>query len=165
MNTAILGHLKDIKNDSEYGIETLPMHLGVTVKGHGKTTKLIIPFRFRLLVLIIQMVNLIVAFIPIILYKTFYNGRINIFLLFAGLIMLSIMIMGSQIKIMWHRLFERNKLMKMMAVREIGTYFLAIVLIAPLIGWVLVLFFILLPLVWFLLVNLAFTGNPMQPPI
>ena len=165
MNTAILGHLKDIKNDSEYGIETLPMRLGVTVKGQGKTTQLIIPFRFRLLVLIIQMVNLIVAFIPIILYKTFYDGKINIFLLFAGLIVLSIMIMGSQIKIMWHNLFERNKLMKMMAVREIGTYFLAIVLISPLIGWVLVLFFILLPLAWFLLVNLAFSGNPMQPPI
>jgi hypothetical protein len=110
-------------------------------------------------------VNLSVAFIPIIFYKMFYDGSINVFLLFASLILISIMIIGSQIKIMWHKLFERNKLMKMMAVREIGTYFLAIVLIAPLIGWIMVLFFIILPLAWFLLINLAFTGNPMQPPI
>ena len=165
MNTAILGHLKDVKNDGEYGVETFPIHLGVKVKGEGKTPKLIIPMHFRFLVLIIQIVNLIVAFIPIIFYKKFYDGKIDIFLLFFGLIILSIMIMGAQIKIMWHKLFERNKLMRLMSVREIATYFLAIVLIAPLIGGIFVLFFILLPLVWFLLVNLIFSGNPMQPPI
>jgi len=165
MNTAILGHLKDVKNDGECGVKTFPIHLGVKVKGEGKTPKLIIPMNFRLLVIIIQIINLIVAFIPIIFYKKFYDGNVNIFLLSFWLIILSIMIMGSQIKIMWHKLFERNKLMRMMAVREIGTYFLAIVLIAPLIGWLFILFFIVLPLIWFLLINLALSGNPMQPSI
>jgi 4-hydroxybenzoate polyprenyltransferase len=165
INTAVLGHLKDVKNDGECGIQTFPIRFGVKVNGKGKTPKLIIPMNFRLLVLIIQSINLIVAFIPIIFYKNFYDGDVNIFLLFFGLVLLSIMVMGSQIKIMWHKLFERNKLMRMMAIREIATYFLAIVLIAPLIGWVLVLFFILLPLIWFPLTNLVFSGNPMQPQI
>jgi len=165
MNTAILGHLKDIKNDAEYGVVTFPMLLGVKVDEKGEIPKLIIPMRFRYLVLIIQLINLIIAFIPIMFYKKFYDGNINLLMLSLFLILISIMIIMSQIRIMWHRLFERNKLMRMMAVREIGTYFLAIVLISPLIGWVMVLFFILTPLVWFILVNLFFTGNPMQPPI
>jgi hypothetical protein len=165
MNTAILGHLKDVKNDSEYEVVTFPIHLGVKVEGKGKTPKLIIPLNFRFLVLTIQVINLLVAFIPIIFYKMFYNGNVNIFLLFFGLVLLTLMIMGAQIKIMWHRLFERNKLMRMMAVREIGTYYLAIVLIAPLIGWILIIILSLLPLAWFFFTNLIFSGNPMQPAI
>jgi len=165
INTAILGHLKDVKNDGEYGVKTFPIHLGVKVINKGKTPKLIIPMNFRILVLTIQIINLVFAFIPILFYKIFYDGNINVFLLLFVIILLSIAIIVSQIKIMWHKKFERNKLMRMMAVREINTYFLAIVLIAPLVGGMLVLFFILLPLVWFLLVNLIFTGNPMQPPI
>jgi 4-hydroxybenzoate polyprenyltransferase len=165
MNTAVLGHLKDIKNDSRYGVLTFPMIFGVKVKEEGKKSKLIIPMKFRLMVLIIQAINLFVAFIPIILFSKFYDHTVNIYLLILGLIFLSLMIFASQIKIMWHTLFERKKLMRMMAFREIGTYYLAVVLISPLIGWVLILIFTFLPLVWFLIVNMIFSGNPMEPSI
>lgn len=165
MNTAILGHLKDVKNDAEYGIKTFPVRFGVRVIDDGKIPKLIIPMNFRIMVIIIQIINLIVAFTPIIFYKRIYDGEINIFLLSSGLLFLSFMILGSQYKILWHTIFQRNKLMRMMAIREIGTYFLAIVLISPLISWVLLLVFIFLPLIWFIIINKIFTGNAMQPPI
>lgn len=165
INTAILGHLKDVKNDSECGIVTFPIRFGVRIKLVEKTQKLIIPMNFRFLALLIQIINLIVAFIPIIFYKTFYDGEVNPFLLFFGLLMVSIIVMGAQIKIMWYKYFERNILMRMMAVREIGAFLLAIVILLPLIGWLLALFFILLPLLWFLFVNLIISGNPLQPPI
>jgi len=165
INTAILGHLKDIKNDSECGVKTFPMSFGVRVKGEGKIPKLIIPINFRVFVLMVQIVNLVVVFIPIVFYKMFYNDNVNIFLLFFGLIVVSVVVMRSMIKIMWHRYFERNILMRMMAVREIGSFFLSVIILSPLIGWLLALFFVLLPLVWFLFANLIFSGNPLQPAI
>lgn len=165
INTAILGHLKDIKNDAEYGAKTFPMIFGVKVEGKGKTPKLIIPIGFKILVISIQILNLTVAFIPIIFYKKFYGGNINVILLSLSLILLSITIMISQVKTMWFKLFERNKLMKVMAVREIATYFLAIVLLAPLIGGILVLIYIFLPLIWFFVINKIFSGDPMRAAI
>jgi len=104
-NTAVLGHLKDIKNDCEFGVKTFPMIFGVKVKGGGKTPKLIIPMNFRLMIVAIQILNLIVAFIPIVFYKIFYDGSINVFLLFSGLAILSFMILFSQIKVMWFKIF------------------------------------------------------------
>ena len=165
INTAILGHLKDIKNDSEYGVKTLPMVFGVKVEGEGKTPKLIIPMGFRTFVIFIQIINLIVAFLPIIFYNKFYDGSVNLFLLSFSLIVLSIIILVSMIKTMWFKLFERNKLMKVMAVREIATYFFAPVLLLPLIGGVIALIYIFFPLIWFFIVNKLISGDPMRAAI
>jgi len=55
--------------------------------------------------------------------------------------------------------------MRLMAVREIATYFLAIVILAPMMGIILVLVYIFLPLIWFFIVNIIFTKNPMQAAI
>ena len=112
-----------------------------------------------------QIINLFIAFIPIIYYQRFYDGEINIFLLTLFLVLLAIMMMVSQIRTLWNKLFERNKLMRMMAVREIGAYFLAIVLLSPFMGPIFVLIYILVPFIWFIIVNIAFTGNPMQAAI
>lgn len=165
INTAILGHLKDIKNDSEFGVETLPMRLGVKVEGGGKTPKLIMPMGFRSLIIFIQIVNLFIAFIPMIFYQRFYDGDINLFLLLTGLILISIMMMISQIRTIRFKIFERNKLMSTMAVREISAYFLAIVLLSPQMGLIIVLIYVFLPLVWFFIINRAFTGEVMRAAI
>jgi 4-hydroxybenzoate polyprenyltransferase len=165
INTAILGHLKDIKNDSEYGAKTFPMLFGVKIEGDGKTPKLIIPMSFRTLVIFIQIINLFVAFLPIIYYKKFYDSGVNLFLLSFSLILISIIILVSMIKTMWFRLFERNKLMKVMAVREIATYFFAPVLLLPLIGGVIALIYIFFPLIWFFIVNKLISGDPMRAAI
>lgn len=165
INTAILGHLKDIKNDSEYGAKTFPMLFGVKIEGDGKTPKLIIPMGFRTLVIFIQIINLFVAFLPIIYYKKFYDSGVNLFLLSFSLILISIIILVSMIKTMWFRLFERNKLMKVMTVREIATYFFAPVLLLPLIGGVIALIYIFFPLIWFFIVNKLISGDPMRAAI
>jgi len=164
-NTAILGHLKDLKNDAKCGVETFPMRFGVKVKGDGKTPKLIIPMGFRVLVLIIQLINLIIAFIPLILLNRFYPGEVNILLLSLGLILVSLIMMASQIKVMFFKIFERNKLMRLMAVREIGAYLLAIILLSPFMGWLLALIYIFLPFTWFVIINRIFTGKSMQAAI
>jgi len=165
INTAILGHLKDVKNDSECGAITFPMRLGVKVEKEGNPPKIIIPMGFRVLTILVQVFNLIVAFIPIVYYKLFYDGDVNIFILAIGISILSIIIMVSLIRVLWHKFFERNKLMRMMAVREISAYFLSLVLVSPLIGIVLILILLVLPLLWFFLSNLLITGKPMQAPI
>lgn len=165
INTAILGHLKDIKNDAEYGVKTFPMIFGVKVEGKSRTPKLIIPMGFKALVLSIQIINLIIAFLPIIFYKKFYDGNVNLFLLFFCVILLSIIILVSMIRTMWFKLFERNKLMKVMAMREIATYFFAPVLLLPLIGGLIALFYIFFPLIWFFIVNKLISGDPMRAAI
>ena len=120
---------------------------------------------FRTLVIFIQIINLIVAFLPIIYFKKFYDGSINLFLLYFSLIVLSIIILVSMIKTMWFRIFERNKLMKVMAIREIATYFFAPVLLSPLIGGVMTLIYIFFPLIWFIIVNKLISGDPMRAAI
>jgi 4-hydroxybenzoate polyprenyltransferase len=165
INTAILGHLKDIKNDAEFGVKTFPMLFGVKVEGEGKTLKLIVPTFFKTFVIIIQIINLIVAFIPLLYYNIFYSIETNLNLLFVCLILISVMLMISQIRILWLKQFSRNKLMRIMAVREIGAYLLAIVILTPFMGWVFVLIYIFFPFIWFAVVNKAFTGNPMQVAI
>lgn len=165
INTAILGHLKDIKNDSEFGVLTLPMRLGVKVEGGGNTPKLIMPMGFRSIVIFIQIINLLIAFIPLFFYQRFYDGDINLYLLLTGLILISLMMMASQIKTIRFNIFERNKLMRTMAVREIGAYFLAIVLLSPQMGLILVLIYVFLPLIWFFVINRVFTGEVMRAAI
>jgi hypothetical protein len=66
---------------------------------------------------------------------------------------------------MWSKLFERNKLMKVMAVREIATYFFAPVLLFPLIGGIVALIYIFVPLIWFIIVNKLISGDPMRAAI
>jgi len=165
INTAILGHLKDIKNDAECGVETLPMRLGVKIKVTGKTPNLLIPNRFKAMVLIIQIINLSFAFIPLIYYTNFYSGEINIIILFIFLILISLMIFASQIKVLWHKKFERNKLMRLMAIREIGAYFLAIILLSPFMGLILSMIYVFLPFTWFIIINRIFTGKSMLAAI
>lgn len=165
INTAILGHLKDIKNDSEFGVKTFPMIFGVKVKREGKTPTLVIPMGFKTLVMVIQIINLIIALLPIIYYNKFYNGSVNLFLLSLSMIVLSIIILVSMIKIIYFKIFQRNKLMKVMAVREIATYFFAPVLLLPLIGGVMTLIYILFPFIWFIIVNKIISGDPMRAAI
>ncbi len=165
INTAILGHLKDIKNDSEFGVKTFPMVFGVKVEGDGKILKLIIPKGFRTFVVFIQIINLLIAFLPLIFYNKFYDGSINLYLLSLSLILLSIIIMVSMLKTMYFKFFERNRLMKVMAVREIATYFLAPVLLLPLVGGIIALIYIFFPLIWFFIVNKLISGDPMRAAI
>jgi len=167
MNTAILGHLKDIKNDAECGVNTFPVALGVCVRAVGDPPKLIIPHRFRVMVLGIQVANLALAFVPLVFFGFFYVPAqlFHVLVITVALILLSIMIMLSQYKILWTDRFERGKLMRIMSIREVSAYFLVIVLVYPMTGPVLAIIFLFLPLVWFVLVNFLFTKNPMQPAI
>ena len=165
INTAILGHLKDIKNDSECKVRTFPMLFGVKVKGEGEKPTLIIPNSFKSFVIAVQIINLGVAFIPIIYFERYYNINFNYIFVLIGLLFFSLFIMISQIKVLMQKKFERNKLMRMMAVREISAYYLAIVLLYPMMGLIFLLIFTFLPLIWFFIVNLVFTKNVMQAAI
>lgn len=168
MNTAVLGHLKDIQNDTECGLVTFPAYLGVKVEGKVKEPDLIIPFHFKIIVLTIQIINLELAFLPIYFVSEFYVGNISItilILLILGLLILSLFIIYAQIKVLWSKKFIRKKLMKVMAIREVCAYFLVIVIVGPMIGPILVVIFILLPFVWFMISNFIFSGSLMQPDI
>lgn len=162
INTAILGHLKDIKNDSECGAVTFPRLLGVRAK---KNDELIIPGHFWVLVMTIQFLNLAIAFIPIVLMDDLYPGEVRFIFLAMALTILSIIILGSMSFILSAKRFERGKLMRMMAIREISAYFLVIILIYPMVGAGAAALFIMAPLVWFLIVNKLLTKSSLQPAI
>jgi 4-hydroxybenzoate polyprenyltransferase len=166
-NTAILGHIKDLKNDAECGLRTFAIELGVRVDDRKDPPGLHIPINFRVMTILIQVLNLALAFIPIVFFSAFYKGTdlFTTIIVFLGLVLLSIFAMLAQVNTMWHKTFERGKLMQLMSVREVAVYFLVIVLVYPMVGPVLALVFIFLPLVWFAAVNWLFTGKVFQPAI
>lgn len=165
MNTAILGHLKDVENDGNAGVLTFPIYLGVRVSGKKQPPHLFIPPHFKGLTLAFQVLNLAVAFVPLIFWDEFYSGTRYWYVALGALILLTAFIMWAQFKILWYPVFDRKKLMRLMAVREVSAYFLVIALLIPICGPVVAAILVLLPFVWFLVVNFLFTGNPMEPPI
>lgn len=168
MNTAVLGHLKDVQNDGRAGILTFPIYMGVKIIGKiigtGKNPQLSIPMHFRTLVIVLQVFNIGIAFIPLIFWNAFYIEN-NYFIqeVFVILILLSVIIMASLIWILWYTVFNRKKLMRFMAVREVSAYFLVIGLLLPITGILIATLFVFMPLVWFIAVNYIFTGNPFEP--
>jgi hypothetical protein len=61
--------------------------------------------------------------------------------------------------------FRRDKLKRIFSVHEIATYYVAPIILLQLIGAFAVVFLLLLPLFWYMGLNLILYGRPLEPRV
>jgi 4-hydroxybenzoate polyprenyltransferase len=159
-NNAIEGGLKDADHDATAGACTLAYVLGVRVRNR----RLIIPNTFKFASYAIKLAHITIIFILIYLavikINTFFDYIHLIIILF-----LIIIIFFTLNEFLSHKKFQRDKLKRIFSVHEIATFYLAPILLLQLIGFIPVICLLILPLVWYIVLNLALYGKPLEPRV
>lgn len=153
----IAGGLKDIENDYKMGAKTLAVKLGVRVTDG----KLKISNSFKTLAYGIQLVDVIVVFIPFIFICKINNFSIFQYIQILIIIIISILMIVISYKLLSLKTFQRDKARKF-----IGSHYMVNFMIVPIMLMIinpwsgLLMFF---PLLGFILNNLILHGTLLQP--
>jgi 4-hydroxybenzoate polyprenyltransferase len=159
-NNAIEGGLKDSDHDAIAGARTLAHSLGVRVKNN----KFHISKAFKFSSYLIKMGYLTIV-VLIIFLGTIKIVSIYDYLQLILLIILIIIILTSQNRFLNTHHFRRDKLKRIFSVHEIATFYIAPILLLQLIGLPAVIILLLLPLGWYLGLNLILYGRPLEPKV
>ncbi len=159
-NNAVEGGIKDADHDWYAGAHTLANKFGVTVRKGA----LIIPKTFKFASYAIKIGHIILAVILVILLDIRLANFID--LIYIIIIILLILIIFSTLHTFLNETdFNREKLKHIFSVHEIATFYLATILLLPLIGFIAVLGILLLPLIWYIVLNLMLYGKPLAPRV
>jgi 4-hydroxybenzoate polyprenyltransferase len=159
-NNAIEGGLKDADHDATAGAKTLAHSLGVRIK----KKKAVIPNTFKLASYGIKLAHL--AIIAIIIYigtMSFY-GMVD-YLQFLLLTILILIMICTLNEFLSQKEFDRNKLKRIFSIHEIATFYMVPILLLQFIGYVAVVSLLLLPLLWYICLNLILYGRPLEPRV
>lgn len=137
------GGLKDAKNDRESGAKTLAVFLGVKVN-----TKLYIPFSFKAICITLDILMIVLAIIPLLIFTFQYSIMQQVLLILAMIAMLY-----SAIKLLTMKTFDRKKIKSTLRNHEITRYVLVPIILLNIIGITWALFLILFPMIWLLFFN------------
>ena len=61
--------------------------------------------------------------------------------------------------------FQRGKLKRIFSIHEIATFYIVPILLLQLLGLIPVLFLLILPLAWYISLNLILYGKPLEPKV
>jgi 4-hydroxybenzoate polyprenyltransferase len=159
-NNAIEGGIKDSDHDALAGAHTLASKLGVRVKNK----KLIIPPAFKVASYAIKIgyitIVALLFFVLRISLSSFYD-----FLYFTIIIFLIIVIFYTLNKFLNFTDFNRSKLKRIFSIHEIATFYLSSILLLPLLGLKIIIGLLLLPLIWYMALNLILYGKALEPRV
>ncbi len=159
-NNAIEGGLKDADHDATAGAHTMAHALGVRVKKQ----KLIITDTFKVAAYSIKLGHL--ALVVMIVYlSTVQITDILGYIQLAMILLLIAIILYTLQKFLNQVEFRRDELKRIFSVHEIATFFLAPILLLPLLGITTVLCLMALPLIWYIALNLILYGKPLEPRV
>ena len=153
----IAGGMKDIDNDYKSGAKTIAIKMGVRViKG-----KLIITTSFKILAYAIQLIDLIVVFLPFFIVWNLHNLTILQYIQWSIIAFVGIIMIYISYKLLSMKKFERNK-----ARRYIGSHYMINFTIVPIMlmslnPWAGLLMFF--PGLGFILSNIILHGTITQP--
>ena len=153
----IAGGMKDIDNDYKSGAKTIAIKMGVRViKG-----KLIITTSFKILAYAIQLIDLIVVFLPFFIIWNLHNLTILQYTQWSIIAFVGIIMLYISYKLLSMKKFERNK-----ARRYIGSHYMINFTIVPIMlmslnPWAGLLMFF--PGLGFILSNIILHGTITQP--
>jgi 4-hydroxybenzoate polyprenyltransferase len=159
-NNSIEGGLKDADHDATAGAKTLAHSLGVRVKNR----RLIIPNTFRFASYSIKLAHLSI-FALIIYIETIKLSHYFDYGIFILIIFLVFIILYSLRQFLAQKLFRRDRLKRIFSVHEIATFYIVPLVLFQQIGFIAVMFLLLLPLVWYLSLNLVLYGKPLEPRV
>jgi 4-hydroxybenzoate polyprenyltransferase len=153
----IAGGMKDIDNDYKSGANTIAIKLGVRIiKG-----KLIVTTKFKLLAYVIQIIDLIVVFLPFFIVWKIQNLTILQYIQWITITFIGIIMLYISYKLLSMKKFERNR-----ARRYIGSHYMINFTIVPIMlmslnPWAGLLMFF--PGLGFILSNIILHGTITQP--
>jgi 4-hydroxybenzoate polyprenyltransferase len=147
------GNFKDVENDRKAGAITLPIYLGVRT-----TKKMHVPISFKILNIFIKSLLIIIIFIPFIFLEfTFWVWQIFI------LIGLAVGMVGSMLKMLNERSFDKKRLARYARRHGMLSYFVFPFILMRFIGIQWTMFLILYPAIWPLLLNYILYENSFTP--
>ena len=159
-NNAIEGGLKDSDHDATAGARTLAGVLGVRVINK----KLIVTRSFKLASYTIKLAYL--AIVVILIYFSILRiSNIFDYLHFFIIIILILIILATQHKFLNETKFMRDKLKRIFSVHEIATFYLSALILLQLLGVVTIIYLLILPLIWYIILNLVLYGKPLEPKV
>ena len=118
----IAGGLKDIENDYKRGAKTVAVKLGVRVID-GKMT---VTSSFKILAYMIQLIDLVVVFLPFFIVWDIYNLSIQQYIQCVIIIIIGAIMLFLSYKLLSMKRFERNK-----ARKYIGSHYMINFTIVP----------------------------------
>lgn len=153
----IAGGMKDIDNDYKSGAKTIAIKMGVRIIDG----KLIVTSSFKLLAYSIQLIDLIVVFLPFFIVWKIHNLTIIQYIQWITIALIGIIMFFISYKLLSMKRFDRNK-----ARRYIGSHYMINFTIVPIMlmslnPWAGLLMFF--PALGFILSNIILHGTITQP--
>ena len=159
-NNAIEGGLKDSDHDAAAGAKTLAGALGVKVK----LNRIKIPVAFKFAAYSIKGGHIFLIILIILIGTVQLNNYYDIFQIFL-IVILIFLILSTLITFLSKQQFNRSKLKRIFSTHEIATYFVAPILLLQLIGPSVVFGLLILPLIWYIGLNMILYGRPLEPKV
>jgi len=153
----ICGSMKDIENDYNRGAKTIAIRLG----GRVTNGRLIISSSFKALAYGIQLVDLIVVFLPYLIVWNIYNLTIFQFLVMSLIAFVGIIMYYFSFKLVTLKRFERDKVRKFIGLHYITNFMIVPIMLMSLNPWAGVI--IIFPLIGFFFSNIILHGTLLQP--
>jgi 4-hydroxybenzoate polyprenyltransferase len=163
-NNAVEGGLKDVDHDHIGDARTLATVMGVKVK---KGLLSVSP-SFKMFTWSIKIIH-IILFLSLFFnpdldfwqYEPFIS-QVTILLLISALIAV---IFFTTYRFLNFKTFDRSKLKRIFSIHEISTYFIVPLILVPILGLPISIGLLVLPLIWFICLNLILYGKPLEPRV
>lgn len=150
------GGLKDIKNDYETGANTVAVRLGVRV-ADGK--KIIVPFSYKFLSYLIQIINIALVFLPF--YFIFTERILTHYVIWILLCIVSLLMLYITHKFLTMKKFERARMRKLLGSHFSINFALVPIMLMALNPWIIIL--VIFPPIGFIISNIILHGTIFQP--
>lgn len=152
----IPGGLKDIKNDYETGAKTVAVKLGVRVADDNKLT---VPISFKIISYLIQIINIILVFLPF--YFIFRERDFIHYIIWILLVIVSLLMFTITNRFLKMEEFHRAKMRKLLGSHFSINFALVPIMLMALNPWTILI--IIFPPIGFISSNLILHGTLLQP--
>lgn len=153
----VAGGLKDLENDYISGAKTAAVKLGARVVDKH----LYVPFSFQLLAFSIQIVDIVLVFLPFFILQSFsYSGYLTLFQ-WIILSLISVLMLFLSYRLMNMDIFDRKKARTYIGSHYMINFGLVPIMLMTLNPWAGILVFF--PALGFVLSNLVLHGTLLQP--
>lgn len=154
---AVSGGIKDADHDYLMNVKNIALASGVKVTPEKKV---IIPKNFKAFGMVIRLFSVFLIFVPFVFYKMKYDFWQIVLLIILVVILLYASILMLNIKI-----FDRNKLRKILVIQLFMWYFILPIMLISVIGLLYAFILIIFPFAWYVIFSIIIGKKPMEPQI
>jgi len=154
---AIVAGMKDIENDFKQGAKTLAVKMGVRVTNG----KLKVPVSFKSLAYGIQMMDIIIVFLPFFIVWNVYELSVLQYVQWGVIIIIGIILFVISAKLFNMKYFDRKKVRTLIGSHYMINFSIVPIMLMKLNPWAVIL--IIFPGLGFILSNIILHGTITQP--